>query len=354
VAPAAPTATATPYGSTITVRWTPGDTGGAAIQGYTVSIAKSNSGPGPDTLTCSGAAPLVNTPTLITGTSCTATGYAGAAYSATVIAVNSAGDSPASTAATATVAAVPAPSGIGVKTGTDNAVISWTPITNYEGITGYTVSYTIEGGSSPQTVTADGASAGSATLSGLTSNKTYTVTIKANVSTGDVTTSEAVLVTPVVPVEPPASLPPAAGDLAPTGDTDTTPAPGETMTITGSGYAPNSIVTVVIYSSPITLGQVQTDGNGNFSLAVSVPQSVLGKHTIASLGYDSNGNLHVLTLPVTVTKATSRGSSGGSGGGDGLAITGAPVMAMMLLGAALLVVGGASRYAGGRRRRDNS
>jgi len=349
-APAGPTVTAATSGSTITVSWTPGDNGGATLLGYRVTIARA-SGPGPDTLTCVGTTTSISSPALYTGTSCSVDGVPGAAYTVQVTAVNSAGDSPAGQAS-ATITAVPAPTGITVTPGNATATVAWTPVGDYEGVTGYTVSYLKEGETTAQTAAVSAASATGTTLSGLENAKTYSVTVAADIATGLVTTSDAILVTPTAPIEVPAAVPtnPDGGLNAPAAGT--TPEPGEQIVISGSGYAPNSLVKVVIYSNPIDLGEVLTDANGNFSLAVSVPSSLLGSHTITSIGFDSDGNPHVLTLPVTVTAAVASASSAWSGAG--LAITGVPILAILQLGVVLVVVGATSRYAGGRHRRGRS
>jgi hypothetical protein len=354
VAPAAPSVTIATSGSTGTVTWTPGETGGAPIQGYHVHVER-NSGPGADEPACTGTTTGTGNQMMYTGTSCTFAGVAGATYVVQVTAVNSAGESEAGQA-NATVTNVPAPADITVTPGNASVQITWTPVANYPDVTGYTVTYTVENGS-PDSSVVPGASATGTTVMGLENAKTYSVTVAANIGTGLVTTSEPILVTPTAPIDVPDALPsnPDGGLSAP--PADTTPAPGEQIVISGSGYAPNSLVKVVIYSDPIDLGEVLTDQDGAFSIAVSVPSSLLGSHTIASIGFDSSGNPFVLTLPVTVTAAVSGGSgggggSGGSGGGSGgLAITGAPVMAILVLGVVLVAVGVASRYAGTRRRR---
>jgi titin len=108
------------------------------------------------------------------------------------------------------------------------------------------------------------------------------------------------------------------------------------MTISGSGYAPNSTVTLAIYSTPQVLTTVVTDASGNFTATVTVPAGLAaGNHTLVASGVDSSGNVRYVNLAVTVS---------GSGAAT-LAYTGADValpaiggLAAVALGAGLIVV----------------
>jgi hypothetical protein len=288
--------------------------------------------------------------TLYTGSSCTFTGVPGAEYSVSVKAKNSVGTSAIAGTDTGTVPALAGPDGLEATPDDASAVVTWTPITPATGITGYVVTYTKEGGQ-PQTAQVQGADKGTHTLTGLENGATYAVTVKAALSDGTATDTEEVKVTPSAPPSIPQDGPPEAdGSLsAPPGAT--TPDPGETITISGTGFAPNSEVTIVIYSSPQNLGTVVTDQAGAFSRAVVIPSSLRGAHTITSMGVDADGAARVLALGVTIT-GTTTGTTTGSGSGGGLAITGAPIVTLLLTGILLIASGAAGQFMGrsGARR----
>jgi hypothetical protein len=118
---------------------------------------------------------------------------------------------------------------------------------------------------------------------------------------------------------------------------------GQKVTLTGSGYAPNSTVTLVVYSSPVTLGTVVADANGNFSVEVTVPANLAnGTHYLVATGVDAQGNTRNLVITVTV-----------SGGVATLATTGFDAVPVAVGGALVLLVGG-GLLVGARRRSTNA
>jgi hypothetical protein len=145
----------------------------------------------------------------------------------------------------------------------------------------------------------------------------------------------AFLTSGVVPAS--SALPHSDGDLElPAGSTASVPA-GKTITVSGSGYAPFSMVTVLIYSEPQVLTVVQADENGNFTVTVTVPAGLApGQHTLVASGFDGDGNLRNVTLPVTVVA--------------GLAYTGADIAVPAIGGLAALTAGGALLVVARRRR----
>jgi hypothetical protein len=132
------------------------------------------------------------------------------------------------------------------------------------------------------------------------------------------------------------SVPASDGDLTlPAGSTASVPA-GKTITVSGSGYAPGSTVTVLIYSEPQVLTTVVADENGDFTVTVTVPAGLApGQHTLVASGVDSQGNPRYVTLPVTVVA--------------GLASTGADIAVPAIGGLAALTVGGALLFVSRRR-----
>jgi hypothetical protein len=134
----------------------------------------------------------------------------------------------------------------------------------------------------------------------------------------------------------PATVPTKNGDLTlPAGATSTV-APGKTITVNGTGYAPNTTVTLAIYSTPQVLTTVVTDASGNFTATVTVPAGLeAGNHTLVASGVDPSGNVRYVNLAVTVA----------STGKAQLAYTGADValpsivgLLAVSLGAGLIVV----------------
>jgi titin len=134
----------------------------------------------------------------------------------------------------------------------------------------------------------------------------------------------------------PATVPVKNGDLTQPAGASSTVAAGKTLTLSGSGYAPNSTVTLAIYSTPQVLTTVVTDASGNFTATVTVPAGLeAGTHTLVASGVDSSGNVRYVNLEVTVS----------AGGTAKLAYTGADVLvpalgglAAVALGAGLIVV----------------
>jgi titin len=343
--PAAPTASIAVDGRAVTVSWTPNGTGGAPIQGYLVTVLRAGQ---QDAVACTGQMGSGDNSALYTGSSCSFTGVPGAEYSVSVKAKNSVGTSAIAGTDTDDVPALAGPDGLEATPDDGSATVTWTPITPPTGITGYVVTYTKEGGQ-PQTAPVQGAGTGTHTLTGLQNGATYAVTVKAVLSDGVAMDAEAVDVTPSAPPAIPQDGPPEPDGTLSAPPGATTPDPGESITISGTGFAPNSEVTIVIYSSPQTLGTVVTDQAGAFSRAITIPPNLSGSHTITSMGIDPDGAARVLALNVTVTGTTggTGGGGGGSGGGSGgLAITGAPIVTILLTGILLIAAGAATRFAG--------
>jgi LPXTG-motif cell wall-anchored protein len=133
-------------------------------------------------------------------------------------------------------------------------------------------------------------------------------------------------------IAPPASVPTADGPLAAPSGTGATGSvvKGQKVTLHGTGYAPNSLVSVLVYSTPQVLTTVMTDSSGSFTVEVTVPAGLPdGRHTLVAAGADPSGNVRYLTLPITVTAGSAE-----------LAYTGASIMTPALLGLGALALGG--------------
>lgn len=83
----------------------------------------------------------------------------------------------------------------------------------------------------------------------------------------------------------------------------TTPTAGGPLTVSGSGFAPNSDVQIIIESDPILLATVTADGSGAFSVEVTIPASLSGEHLIIATGIDPAGSVRVLGTTVVIAPA---------------------------------------------------
>ncbi|MFC8922584.1 peptidase [Cellulosimicrobium sp. NPDC057127] len=153
------------------------------------------------------------------------------------------------------------------------------------------------------------------------------------------------------------------------GISTTTPAPGQSFSVTVGGPAENPTITLTISSPDVPDGAIAiagtksltkgtTDGFASFTVTLSEPAS----YTIQAT--DADGT--VLSSQQVVVPADAAGADGdgdgdaagasgatgssGSAGGSGLAETGADEV-LLVSGAALLLAGGATALAVSRRRR---
>lgn len=138
---------------------------------------------------------------------------------------------------------------------------------------------------------------------------------------------------------------------------DSSPTAGETVTVSGGNFKPDSGVDVLFDGDKIAHGQ--TDGQGQFSFQVTIPSDAsLGNHTItvSGVGGDCVSPADV-EIGVTLVVGESGGGGGGGGaggaggnGGGGVAFTGANISLGMILIAVLVIVGAASLIVGRRRK----
>ena len=83
-----------------------------------------------------------------------------------------------------------------------------------------------------------------------------------------------------------------------------------TAAVAGTGFQPNSLVYLYLFSEPRFLGTVQTDENGAFTGQVPLPADIAdGRHTLQSNGFTPDGTVRSLSLGVvlaTPVVATSK------------------------------------------------
>ncbi|MEV1285975.1 fibronectin type III domain-containing protein [Micromonospora sp. NPDC049679] len=314
--PAAPSAPGVRAGDrSVKVDWTVPASNGSTITGYTVTSA-------PGGLTCNATAPA---------TTCTVGRLSnGTAYTFTVVAHSSAGDSPASAASvavtpTATSTTPTAPATPGVRAGDRSVKVDWTvPASNGSTITGYTVT------SAPGGLTCNAtAPATTCTVGRLSNGTAYTFTVVAHSSAGDSPASAAsVAVTPT-----------ATSTTTTLTVDDTEPVQGGTITLTARGYRTGSIVEFYLHSKPVFLGTAVADEAGVATLNASLPAGVTGSHNVVAVGTAPDGT--PISRHLRITVAASSG---------GLARTGSDTIGYLGAGVALILVG-AALYIAARKRK---
>lgn len=223
----------------------------------------------------------------------------GSAVSGLAVATNGVGTSTLTVTGPAAPTAPGAPTAVTAVPERSAVLVSWKAPTTGAAAATYRVT------ASPGSATCE--TAGLSCVLGGVAGTTYTFTVTPLTAGGaagtpaTVTTSVAVAapVIPSVAPETPLKLTTDKGLI-------TTAAPGERITVIGSGFLPFSTVTIVIHSTPTVLAQVTTDANGAFSEAVVVPAGLAaGLHSLVAYGVDPQGNPHNLRMDVTVAAATA-------------------------------------------------
>ena len=81
---------------------------------------------------------------------------------------------------------------------------------------------------------------------------------------------------------------------------DTTPEPGDTITVQGSGFDPGSEVKITIESDPVLLATATASTSGSFSADITLPASFTGTHTLKATGIAPDGSVRVLATQITI------------------------------------------------------
>ncbi|MEO7557231.1 MAG: hypothetical protein ABIV94_11580 [Acidimicrobiales bacterium] len=87
-------------------------------------------------------------------------------------------------------------------------------------------------------------------------------------------------------------------------------APGGVVSITSEGWAPGSEVTVVLHSTPVTLGVLTADSAGRVDGTVTIPiDTELGAHDVQLVGTAAAGAARSVTAGITVIAASTSAPS---------------------------------------------
>lgn len=109
-----------------------------------------------------------------------------------------------------------------------------------------------------------------------------------------------------------AQYPPSSEELA---VTDTAPAPGQEILVTGGGFMPGTTVTLTFESTPVFLAEAPVDDEGRFAVLVRIPpDATTGWHTIRARGTGLDGLPRELAIPIFVA-APARPDGPSSAGG---------------------------------------
>lgn len=234
----------------------------------------------------------------------------------------------ATTSVNVSVAAVApsAPSAVSVTVVRGQAIVSWTAGNNGGAATTFTVTAS-SGSSSCQTTGTSCVVVGLAADSSVT----FTVTAQnsAGTSAGAVSTATTIPAA-VTPVNPPSPTVGTTLAVTSNGTAVTSLQQGQTYQVAGTGFAPNSEVTIVLFSTPTILGAVMSNSQGAFSTTVTIPSSLAaGSHTLVAIGVNAGGTAEAnADVAVQVSVASTD-----------LSKTGSPTNLLIQLALLLLVAG---------------
>lgn len=109
----------------------------------------------------------------------------------------------------------------------------------------------------------------------------------------------------------PAQLPASSGALRVTAGGAGALTAGDAVDVAGSGYLPDSTVTVVVYSTPTVLDSLVTNADGSFDTNVTLPADLpAGAHTLVATGVAPDGGTWTLTQPITARTAAGPAAGG--------------------------------------------
>ncbi|AMB60053.1 hypothetical protein AWU67_15635 [Microterricola viridarii] len=165
---------------------------------------------------------------------------------------------------------------------------------------------------------------GTATISGSTTDAAgdYPVSLTATNGAGlTATQTLTIRLTAAEVATPPATVPTGSGSLE---GVPANAAPGASLDLVAAGFAPDSPVVFVIYSTPTTLATVNAGADGIARATVTIPRGFSGKHSIVAIGTSPTGAKLILRTDIVID------SDGGTDGGTPAAAPTAPRAASRL------------------------
>jgi hypothetical protein len=256
-------------------------------------------------------------------------------YSLAVRATSAAGTSAASAAVTFTpFRPTAAPASVSASVGVTSVRISWTPPADAAGVVDY-VAFAIPEGAQSDGELVVCETAGTSCTVAVKAGRAYSYGVASRDALGNegdrVFGENPTAVVPASAIS--ATLPKSNGTLT-SSDTDGKVVAGEQITISGKDFLPGSTVELVVYSTPVKLGEAVVLADGSFSATVALPKSLTnGTHHLVAAGVDVNGNPRNLVVEVTVSGGTAVLASTGF---SALPYAGAGVLAL-LAGGGLMV-----------------
>jgi len=121
------------------------------------------------------------------------------------------------------------------------------------------------------------------------------------------------------------------------------PLPGGILTVSGTGFAIDSIVYVTLESQPRLLATVTANASGDFAVVVAIPASYSGQHALLATGIDPSGSERVLASTIQVGSA-SVPENAPTRTSDAFVLAMAAAGIVVLTGAIILVMWRASQY----------
>src|SRR5262245_43530800 len=143
--------------------------------------------------------------------------------------------------------------------------------------------------------------------------------------------------------------PPAVNSLT---ISDTTPSPGQTITIEGRTFAQGSSVTLTLFSDPVVLGSAVADAAGVIALQATIPADLpLGAPPVTAPSPPPDGPPLSRSVSLTVVPAQGAGAGAGAGSGN-LPRTGSDSsIPLAKLGLGLAAAGGLITAIAAKRRK---
>ncbi|MBN9620294.1 MAG: hypothetical protein J0H43_11280, partial [Actinobacteria bacterium] len=121
----------------------------------------------------------------------------------------------------------------------------------------------------------------------------------------------------------------------------TVPLPGESITVTGAHFDPNSTIALKLVPPGTTLTTVHSSSTGTFTTHVTMPSSATGNHDIVAVGGNTAAGPGCPADPAQTLYIQSTGTGGSTGapasngGGGGPAMTGLDIAGLIAAALAL-------------------